>query len=266
MGRVRNEWEHLNGLSFCANSSNYAWPVTPEPPWKNLHDKIELEELRGTCEDLERKLHETETQRDFYAQAFADHAAAEPASPVVAMKKERRHAVEDVSRVLYSQPTPVVVPEMDKVCENCDKPYGDHYAVDPGGTATCYEGGEELFRYVHPSAKIEVAPVVVSAEETLRDTLTWVLDDIEDWVVAVAEDSSWDSWDSHYKSFAYGGIEKARKALSAHPSPLPVGEMPKPSIPNDALADRCIHESESGVYTMAMELQAWRKWGKEATK
>jgi hypothetical protein len=31
MGRVRNEWEHLNGLSFCANSSNYAWPKAAEP-------------------------------------------------------------------------------------------------------------------------------------------------------------------------------------------------------------------------------------------
>lgn len=31
MGRVRNEWEHLNGFSFCADSSNYAWPKAAEP-------------------------------------------------------------------------------------------------------------------------------------------------------------------------------------------------------------------------------------------
>lgn len=26
MGRVRNEWEHMNGLSFCANGKHWAWP------------------------------------------------------------------------------------------------------------------------------------------------------------------------------------------------------------------------------------------------
>lgn len=26
MGHVRNEWEHMNGLSFCADNKHWAWP------------------------------------------------------------------------------------------------------------------------------------------------------------------------------------------------------------------------------------------------
>lgn len=53
--------------------------------------------------------------------------------------------------------------------------------------------------------------------ERLRETLTWVLDDIQNWCKAVDRDSSWDGWDHHYKAFAYGGLEKARAALDAKP-------------------------------------------------
>lgn len=49
--------------------------------------------------------------------------------------------------------------------------------------------------------------------ERLRATLTWVLNDIEQWCQAVEEDASWDGWDEHYKSFRYGGIENARKEM-----------------------------------------------------
>ena len=49
--------------------------------------------------------------------------------------------------------------------------------------------------------------------ERLRATLTWVLNDIEQWCWAVEEDASWDGWDEHYKSFRRGGIENARKEM-----------------------------------------------------
>jgi len=48
---------------------------------------------------------------------------------------------------------------------------------------------------------------------TMRETLTWVLNDVQEWCECVENDASWDSWDSSYKSFHYGGIEEARKVL-----------------------------------------------------
>lgn len=50
----------------------------------------------------------------------------------------------------------------------------------------------------------------------LRETLTWVLNDVQAWCDAIAEDGAgWDYWDDYYKSFKWGGIEKARAALAA---------------------------------------------------
>lgn len=58
---------------------------------------------------------------------------------------------------------------------------------------------------------------LLKEKEALHGTLEWVLNDVQEWCDAVAKDSSWDGWDYHYKSFAYGGIAEARQAL--HPSP-----------------------------------------------
>jgi phage terminase large subunit GpA-like protein len=35
-GRVRNEWEHMNGLSFCADGKNWAWPIAKQPEQMTL--------------------------------------------------------------------------------------------------------------------------------------------------------------------------------------------------------------------------------------
>jgi len=48
----------------------------------------------------------------------------------------------------------------------------------------------------------------------LEEALGWVINDVQEWCDAVEGDASWDSWDSHYKSFAYGGLDKARAALA----------------------------------------------------
>ena len=37
--------------------------------------------------------------------------------------------------------------------------------------------------------------------DLLQNTLEWVLRDVRAWCEAVEEDSSWDGWDYHYKSF-----------------------------------------------------------------
>lgn len=48
----------------------------------------------------------------------------------------------------------------------------------------------------------------------LKQTLTWVLNDVQEWCEAVDEDASWDGWDKHWKDFYWrGGLEKARAAL-----------------------------------------------------
>jgi hypothetical protein len=32
LGRVRNEWEHMNGMSFCADGKHWAWPKDEHEP------------------------------------------------------------------------------------------------------------------------------------------------------------------------------------------------------------------------------------------
>ena len=47
----------------------------------------------------------------------------------------------------------------------------------------------------------------------LRGIMEHTLDVVQAWCDAVDRDSSWDSWDHHYKGFAYGGIDNLRAAL-----------------------------------------------------
>ena len=63
--------------------------------------------------------------------------------------------------------------------------------------------------------------IALSAEvERLREALTVMVRDVEEWCEAVNADSSWDGWDHHYKHFAYGtgggisGLDAARAALA----------------------------------------------------
>lgn len=55
----------------------------------------------------------------------------------------------------------------------------------------------------------------------LQDTLKWVLADVREWCEAVSNDSSWDGWDEHYKSFFSdrkdqpSGLGKAHAALAS---------------------------------------------------
>lgn len=49
MGRVRNEWEHMNGLSFCADGKNWAWPAAPPVPMDLAIDALVNEVRKPGC-------------------------------------------------------------------------------------------------------------------------------------------------------------------------------------------------------------------------
>jgi hypothetical protein len=44
---TRNEWEHMNGLSFCADNEHWAWP-TAEPA-QGEPKMIDVYEVYGSC-------------------------------------------------------------------------------------------------------------------------------------------------------------------------------------------------------------------------
>ena len=54
---------------------------------------------------------------------------------------------------------------------------------------------------------------LAAKNERLRALATWLINDVQEWCDAVGRDSSWSSWDDHYKSFVQGGLEQARAEL-----------------------------------------------------
>ena len=59
------------------------------------------------------------------------------------------------------------------------------------------------------------ADAAEASNAKMLETLSWVINDVQNWCDAVAVDSSWDEWDDCYKSFAYGGLDKARAAIQS---------------------------------------------------
>jgi hypothetical protein len=61
MGNVRNEWEHMNGLSFCADGKHWAWPTVeplsrPNLEYWNKHKKKSATEYMNALEEQVRCL------------------------------------------------------------------------------------------------------------------------------------------------------------------------------------------------------------------
>jgi hypothetical protein len=151
-----------------------------------------------------------------------------------------------VESLLTAQPAPL--PSDDAPCGLCGEDT-DHWAGNPGKwpVKLPYKGGNGKIRIYHRSCVTKAIDKVQNpAPLPSDDGVEFALSLIQQWTYNVHPDQESD-------------LNQAIKIITARAA-LPSGQ-PKPSIPDDALACRCAHESQSGVYTMAQELQQWRKYG-----
>lgn len=88
-------------------------------------------------------------------------------------------------------------------------------------TAFNYQG-----RPLHTLNSDEAAALLakIEAADRLAEQYMALVHDVQEWCDAVYDDASWDGWDSHYKSLAYGGLEEYRKPLAAYRNPQPAAE------------------------------------------
>lgn len=50
---------------------------------------------------------------------------------------------------------------------------------------------------------------IIRLKELLKD----IIRDVEEWCDAVSEDSSWDGWDSHYKTMKYKSLSYFKEQI-----------------------------------------------------
>jgi len=72
------------------------------------------------------------------------------------------------------------------------------------------------------SSRAPLTPTGSDLVATLRN----LIDDVQEWCNAVAQDSSWDGWDDHYKSLANGNLSAYRAVLEYY--------LPREAIVDDA--------------------------------
>lgn len=113
--------DYCASIEMAWESAYHRLPVSesplPQPEYKKLHERIELEEMRGYCEQMEEKIKTLQVDRDFWAQTAA---SINPESPLPGREaqEESRTIVglaDDLAEALYT-----VIAAIPKQTEDAD--------------------------------------------------------------------------------------------------------------------------------------------------